>query len=150
MTVNLITSLDDASFGRSKLGSIWGKIYFQIGSDQFFPENGWTDMVAAFARAWLQGVLQIANGRVGKDRVPFFDGPLAVDISVQSHGFVHLEFIDNEAVKLATTSELQDLLENALAVASLVLQRCRERGWLNLDTEALTALTADAPKRLSS
>jgi hypothetical protein len=85
---------------------------------------------------------------VGKNRVPSFDGPLAVDISVQSHGSVHLAFIDNEAAKFATTSELQGLLENALAVASLVLQSCRQRGWLHLDTEALTALTGDAAQAL--
>ncbi len=66
---------EDQSFARSKSGTIWGTIYFQIGDNQFFPGKGWTDMVAAFVAAWLEGLVRVTNGTVANQRVHFFDGP---------------------------------------------------------------------------
>jgi hypothetical protein len=150
MTVILVTLVDDEMFHRSKLGAIWGTIYFQIDNDKFFPGQGWTDLSAAFARVWLEATLQFANATMDKKRVPFFDGPLAVDISAKSDGYVCLDFIHKDAVKVTTTAKIQDLLENALAVGSLLLQNCRARGWSNSDTEALEALTERGYRTLPS
>ncbi len=79
---------EDQFFARSKSGTIWGTIYFQIGDSQFFPGKGWTDMVAAFVAAWLEALVRVTNGTEVNKRVHFFDGPFAVDFSVALKGQV--------------------------------------------------------------
>jgi len=150
MTVILVSLVDDDMFHRSKLGAIWGTIYFQIDNDKFFPGQGWTDLSAAFTRVWLEAVLQFAKGAIGKKKIPFFDGPLAVEISAKSDGYVNLDFIHKDVVTATTTAKIQDLLENALNVGRLTLQSCRARGWSNSDTEALEALTDRGYRTLPS
>jgi hypothetical protein len=132
--------MDDNFLARSKLGTIVGTIYFEIGEDQFFPEKGWTDLIIAFSRSWLEALLQIADGSVVKENIPFFDGPLAVSVSVNSPGVAQLDFIHRETVKVSTAGRIQDLLENALAVANFLLKICHEKGWADTDTEVLAGL----------
>jgi hypothetical protein len=62
-------------FSRSKSGTIWGTLYFQVGDNQFFPQKGWTDLVAGFVASWLAGLLRVTGGTRDKERVCFFDGP---------------------------------------------------------------------------
>lgn len=50
---------------------------------------------------------------------------------------MNLDFIHKDAVKFATTDEIEHLLSNALAVANFILQSCQRKGWANLDTETL-------------
>jgi hypothetical protein len=140
MTIVRLLAIDDEFFTRSELGTVGGTIYFQIGEDQFFPEKGWTDLIIGFSRVWLEAVLRIAEGSVLKDDAPFFDGPLAVNISVSGPGVAQLDFFHRENIKLTTSARIQDLLENALAVANFLLKICHEKGWGDNDTEALAAL----------
>jgi hypothetical protein len=81
VTVPLVSSYDD-SFVRSKSGPIWGKAYFQIGGSDFFPEKGWTDMVAAFLRNSLDIIIRIAEGSVINELVHVLDGPFEVGVTV--------------------------------------------------------------------
>src|SRR5438552_681734 len=95
LDVFLVVGEDRFFFGRSKSGAIWGTIYFQIGDNQFFPGKGWTDLVAAFVAGWLDGLLLVTTGTVAKQRVPFFDGPFAVDISMPQKCLANLSFVHN-------------------------------------------------------
>lgn len=38
----LLVVQEDEFFTRSKHGTIWGTVYFQIGENEFFPGQGWT------------------------------------------------------------------------------------------------------------
>jgi|SRR5882762_3666486 len=140
MTIVRLLATDDEFFTRSELGTIGGTIYFQIGEDQFFPEKGWTDLIIGFSRVWLEALLRIADGSVVNENAPFFDGPLAVNISVSGPGVAQLDFIHREAVKFTTSARIQGLLENALAVANFLLKICHEKGWRDKDTEVLATL----------
>jgi hypothetical protein len=141
MAATLISFVDDEFFHRSKLGTIWGTVYFQIDDERFFPDRGWTDLSAAFVRGWLRGLLDL-KGASEKLRIPFFDGPLAVEISRNTDGSIGLDFIDidNKEIKLTTTADFEELVRNALIVSNTILRGCRERGWSNADTEALEEL----------
>ena len=131
---------EDEFFVRSQSGTIWGTIYFQIGDNQFFPDKGWTDMVAAFVAAWLEALVQVTNGTVTNQRVHFFDGPFAVDFSVRQKGLVNLTFLHNEESKLSTMVEAQQLRAHATSVGLELLQACQRRGWNNRDIEAIVGL----------
>jgi hypothetical protein len=61
-----LTVVDDKFFTRSKSGAIWGRVYFEIG-DSFFPDKGWTDLIAAFTTAWLEALTRIATGSVPRE-----------------------------------------------------------------------------------
>src|ERR1700722_3881592 len=79
-TVQLVFVVDQF-LKQSKHGSIWGTIYFQIADSEFFPERGWTDLVGAFLRNWLDALISVAEGNAQKEEAPFLDGPLSVHIS---------------------------------------------------------------------
>jgi hypothetical protein len=43
----LLVVQEDEFFSRSKHGTTWGTVYFQIGESEFFPGQGWTELDAA-------------------------------------------------------------------------------------------------------
>jgi len=131
---------EDQFFARSKSGTIWGTIYFQIGDSQFFPGKGWTDMVAAFVAAWLGALVRVTNGTEVNKRVHFFDGPFAVDFSVALKGQVSLAFLHNEELRLSTMADVQQLRAHAASVGQDLLLACQRRGWNDRDTEAIADL----------
>lgn len=132
---------EDQFFARSKTGTIWGTIYFQIGDDnQFFPAKGWTDMVAAFVAAWLLALVRVTNGTLANQRVHFFDGPFAVHFSLPHEGEVNLTFLHNEESKLSTIAEIRQLRVHAVSVGQELLLACQRRGWNDRDTAAITSL----------
>jgi hypothetical protein len=71
----------DQFFKHSRSGATRRTVYFQMGNSEFFPERGWTDLVSAFLRIWLDALICIANGSAKKVNAPFLDGPLAVFLS---------------------------------------------------------------------
>jgi|SRR5580704_4319058 hypothetical protein len=136
----LLVVEENKFFTRSKSGAIWGTVYFQIGDNQFFPQKGWTDLVAAFVAAWLEGLLRVTGGIGEKARVHFFDGPFAVDIFLPQKGFVNLSFVHREKSELSEVVEVKHLLAHADFVARELLSKCKHQGWNDKDTEALAAL----------
>jgi len=147
-TVQLVTA-DDKFFSRTKLGTISGTIYFQIGDDDFFPEKGWTDIPLAVSRAWLEVLVQIADGTVAEETAPFFDGDFSVKVSASGIGSVCLDFLHDEKTKLLTTARIQDLLENALIVGDFLLRKCSDKSWSNGDMEALAKLAKHGARTLA-
>ena len=136
----LLVIEDDGFFARSKSGAIWGTVYFQIGESQFFPGKGWTDLVAAFVAVWVERLVRVAEGVSKTERVEFFDGPFAVDISMQQKGLVNLSFVHNEKSVLSKTVEIKQLLAHGHAVALELLSQCHNRKWSDDDTETLARL----------
>jgi hypothetical protein len=139
----------DQFFKHSRSGATWGTVYFQIGNNECFPERGWTDLVSAFLRIWLEALISIADGSAKKVNAPFLDGPLAVFLSSHDKNLVELCFVHREATKYSAIAATRELLHNALAVAEEFLAVCGQRGWADDDTEALAALTKQGARTLS-
>jgi len=133
----LLVVQEDEFFARSKHGTIWGTVYFQIGENEFFPDQGWTDLVAAFVGAWAEGLLRVAEGISRQERVPFFDGPFAIDITMPQKGYVNLSFLRDEKSMLSKTVEIKHLLAHGQSVARDLLSACQTRQWCNRDTETV-------------
>jgi hypothetical protein len=112
----LLVVQEDEFFSRSKSGAIWGTVYFQVCENQFFPGQGWTDLVAAFVGVWVEGLLRVAEGISQKERVAFFDGPFAVDVSMPQKGFLSLNFVRDEKPVLSKTVDIMHLLAHGHSV----------------------------------
>jgi hypothetical protein len=136
----LLVVHEDEFFARSKHGTIWGTVYFQIGENQFFPGQGWTDLVATFVGGWVEGLLRVAEGISKEERVPFFDGPFAVDISTAQKGFVNLEFLRDGKPMISKTADIRHLLVHGHSVARELLSLCQHKQWSNRDTETLARI----------
>jgi hypothetical protein len=109
--------------------------------NEFFPGKGWTDLVAAFVGAWVQGLVRVAHGSSQQERVPFFDGPFAVDISMRQKGFVDLSFVRVEKSTLSRTVDIKHLLAHGHSVGSELLSLCRQRQWNNRGTVTERSMT---------
>ena len=133
----LLVVEDDKFFTRSKSGAIWGTVYFQIGEGEFFPDQGWTDLVAAFVGAWMEGLIRVADGNSKQERIPFFDGPFAIDISMPEKEFVNLSFARYEKSVISKTVEIKHLLAHGQSIARELLSQCQKRQWSTPDTETL-------------
>jgi hypothetical protein len=140
--------VEDQFFRQSKLGAIWGTLYFQLGDNEFFPERGWTDLVGAFLRIWLGALISISDGSQLKQSAPFLDGPLAVHLSSYDKNLVELHFVHKGTTRCSATATTEDLLKNSIAVAKEFLVLCRKRGWGNEDTDAVADLCEEATRTL--
>jgi hypothetical protein len=147
-TVQLMFVLDQF-FKQSKLGPIWGTVYFQIGGREAFPDRGWTDLVGAFLRCWLDALISVADGTTRNEEAPFFDGPLWCIYPPPDKNAVQLTFVHNGVVKHTAITSIEELLRNAVAVAEEFLAVCGQRGWSNGDTETLAVLSGQAARTLT-
>ena len=132
--------LADRFFDRSKSGAIWGAIYFTFAGDGAFPDTGWTDLVAAFLRAWLNALIRIAQGTSVSESIDFFDGPLSIELHSERSGMLNVVFLRREKPEAAVEELTSRLLSNGVQVAKTLLVACKERNWQNTDTAVLTSL----------
>jgi hypothetical protein len=130
----------DQSFTRAKSGAVWGRIYFEIDSAEFFPDIEWTDMAVAFEVAWLRALFGLAEKQSVYECVRFYDGPFTVSVSLEGLGVVKLSLIHKEVVRSVVEASIESLLQDAILGAKESLAACVERNWNNADSEALAAL----------
>jgi hypothetical protein len=141
MSLRLIV-VDDESLERSKSGAIWGRVYFENG-DQFFPEEGWTDMALPLLNAWLEALVRIASHSTREETVWFMDGPFKVALFAKGDGGVEVRLIHDEIVGQSAKVAIEDLLQNAIELGERLLSVCELRGWRDRETRTL----ADGTKR---
>ena len=139
----------DELFTRSRSGAIWGRVYFEIGDDDSFPNREWTDLVAAFLRIWLEVLLRSVQVGEESQRAEFLDGPFGVDMSTGSHGLLHLSFVGRDVVRYSIDAKVADLLQDAVSAVQQLIRKCEEKGWANADTEGLKSLVRQATKTLA-
>jgi hypothetical protein len=140
MKIRLRTVID-RFFTRAKTESgIWGRVCFELSDGQFFPDQGWTDLVVAVERSWLETVLAFAEGDTSSDEVPFYDGPFRVELAAADNGIVNLRFLRYGDVWHTSSADIRELLHDALTVGVQLTSSCAERRWSNKDTDELAIL----------
>jgi len=141
---------DDELLSRSKSGTLWGRIYFDLGQEAF-PDRGWSDMVVAFIGAWQKALIQIATFDADRRRVHFMDGPFAIDITPCADGFVILHFIHKDLVKHSMKGHINDLLQDAVSSSNHLLSICERHGWLrDPETQELMFTTQGGVETLAA
>jgi hypothetical protein len=128
MTTIRLLVFEDELLSRSQSGSVWGRIFFDLGAGAF-PDKGWSDLVVVVTNAWIEGLLQITEGTKETTKVFFMDGPLAVNISLSGPGLVKLDFIHKDIVKDSAITNLDGLLQDAISAGKDLLEICRRHGW---------------------
>jgi hypothetical protein len=132
--------IDPASLERREHGPIWGRVRFSIG-DRFFPDAGWTDIVAGFCVCWLRALRQLASKATTTETVLFMDGPFRADMKPTSADSVQLDLVDfhtGEMVKHRSDERIATLLENGIASGESLVNTAKEQNWDNdKDIQAL-------------
>jgi hypothetical protein len=128
MTTVRLLVFDDELLSRSKSGTVWGRIFFDLGA-QSFPDNGWSDLVVVVTNAWIEGLLRIKAHTTETTKVSFMDGPLLVSISPTGSGLVQLDFIHKDCVKHSAITSFDELLQDAISAGKNLLDICRHHGW---------------------
>ena len=138
---------DDELLSRSRSGTVWGRIYFELGGD-FFPDPGWSDMTVAFSDAWLSALMQIASTRSKTERVYFMDGPFSVVIHSERSGLVQVDLLHETSVKHSARVSLEQALKDAISVCERLISICHAHNWTNdRDYLRLIATLASALKQ---
>jgi hypothetical protein len=138
----------DDQFSVEKSGAVWGRVFFKLSEEEFFPSDGWTDLVVAFESGWTNVLLELASGDSVGGRATFFDGPFSIRLAIIKPGTVDLIFLRGEDVRCSTSASLSGLLEGAVSAAEKVLIACKSRRWTNADTERLNLLSRRAREYL--
>lgn len=119
---------DDELLSRSRYGTVWGRIYFEFG-EECFPDAGWTDLPIAFVSVWLDSLMEVLDATTRRVSVPFVDGPLRVDVTVEAEGQARLEFIHKDVPKTAAIVLVADLLRDAICAGEQLISICKRYGW---------------------
>jgi hypothetical protein len=140
MKIRFRTEIDQFFTQAKPGGAIWGRVCFELSDGQFFPDQGWTDLVIAVERIWLETVLAFAERETSSDEVPFYDGPFRVELTAADNGIVNLRFLRYGDVCHTSTADIRELLRDALTVGVQLASSCAERRWSNEDTGELALL----------
>jgi hypothetical protein len=128
--------LDAKSFSRSKMGTVFASIWFEVDNESF-PSKAWSDLAPAFIRAWLLALFKLVSGKSQNEKVYFMDGPYAVEIASGGLDLLEMRFIDrkrdNEVILFSTKSETRSCLANAISVAEQVAKVYRKNNWQDDD-----------------
>jgi hypothetical protein len=135
--VHLVVDTD--SIARTQKGTIWGRTWFESGLT-CFPGRGWSDLVPAFIRAWLESLLEISDGRRSTATVFFMDGPYSIEISLTGKGLNEARFYgdyEGNRLQLSTTSESQLVLRDAIEAGERVMSVYKAKSWFDEDQAAI-------------
>jgi hypothetical protein len=133
MTIQLVANSQELE--RSKSGTIWGRVYFQV-DDRSFPDQGWTDIAIGFTEAWLNALTRILSGAC-EQTVRFLDGPFAVQLLAEGEDRVAVNFFHKEIPIGKAGALITDLMENAVSVSKSLLLACRQNAWSDNDVTEL-------------
>jgi len=128
MTIVRLLIFDDGLLSRSQSGTVWGRIFFDLGTTSF-PDVGWSDLVIVVTNAWIEGLFQITAGTTKTMKVFFMDGPLAVNASTAGPGLVKLDFLHKDRIKHSVIARLDELVKDAISAGENLLSICRQHGW---------------------
>ena len=129
---------DDELLSRSRSGTVWGRIYFELSGD-YFPDPGWSDMTVVFSDAWLRALVQIASTRSKTEQVHFMDGPFSVIIHSDRSGSAQVDLLHETSVKHSARVLLEQALKDAISVCERLISICQAHNWTD-DTDYLRLL----------
>lgn len=119
--------LNATSIVRTKLGTVGGEIFVQVG-DFHFPEVGWWDMPVAVLLQWGE-VLSTAKNTDQIDLV-FFDGPYRLRLMRVSPANWRVNFMEGgKSIHFTAILCLQDFIREYIVVADELLQTFTSQVW---------------------
>ena len=132
---NVLICTNPTSF--EKRLNITGEIWLQLGSFAF-PSESWSDFPVIILSWWLDALVSLRS--TGYAEFLFMDGPLLFE-GVEADGNCFLRCMERtpdgtECIR-ETVVDLNELCSQVINAARMVVQECRQRGWVTADTAAL-------------
>ena len=141
---------DTASLRVRPGGPVTGNICLQI-NDCHFPSPGWNDFVVVVMGWWATALLRLEQGQSTHERVPFMDGPYAVELTMVSPAVLRFRALQDENRNTEVASgdgALGVFIADLIVQGRAVLAACqRLNGWskdaaqLEIALEDLTKLS---------
>ncbi|MGA7411101.1 MAG: hypothetical protein WBW33_11485, partial [Bryobacteraceae bacterium] len=113
-----------------------------------FPSAGWSDFVVVILGWWANALLTtIHSNGVRRVRVPFMDGPYAVDVAMSS-GMLHFTLISRDREVGTGDAALNSFLSALILTITQVLHACRSLEWWSADADTLESLLGDLKREI--
>lgn len=113
-----------------------------ITDDLEFPISGWNDFVVVLLGWWSAAILRLLRHASERERVPFMDGPYAVEVSNDQPGRLRLRMFAGPGGGREVAMGEADIRRFATELSTQsrkLLNECRLREWWSADAEALAA-----------
>ena len=114
-------------------------VWLESGGSEF-PMARWTDFVVVVLRWWVVAVLRLLRNNTGTERVPFMEGPYAVEASRTQSGKLQFRMFAGPSGGREVAVGEADIRRfvSELAIQSeRLLDECRLREWWSLDAAVL-------------
>lgn len=122
----------------SKLGSISGEVWCQLG-DEGFPQVGWSDLAAAVVSWWLESTVCLLDGGKRNAVMRFMDGPFEVRVCAKRRDSWQADLVDEHPpVKIRKVEFTPDpFLRSLIASSGEVVEQCLKNGWKSNDVDSM-------------
>lgn len=139
LPVSFRIETNPSTLSRSSMGQMAGEIWVTLDA-LAFPAAGWSDSVVVVVATWLADASSLLRGGSGFAIFRFMDGPFAIRATYVANNVLRLEgtragrSVDGACIDVSVAEFRKQLI----AVARMLLNECRARGWLDRDVESLS------------
>jgi hypothetical protein len=113
-----------------------------------FPAAGWNDFIVVILSWWAGALLKTLRSNGDRVRVPFMDGPYAVDVAM-SGGMLNLRLITRDREVGTAEAALHSFVSSLTSQSRKVLHACRSLEWWSADADTLESLLTDLERELA-
>ena len=135
--------VETASLRRAQSGRITGRVCLR-GPAGDFPESEWSDFPVVVLTWWVEGLHDLASGRVAEFRGLFMDGPFSFTVKVGPSSIARVSYGPRDEETTIGVQAIRSLLESALLAGKLVAEECSRHQWESNDLETLRRSLANA------
>jgi hypothetical protein len=124
-----------------------------VSADSAFPRVGWNDFVVVVLGWWSAAILRLLANNSGKERVPFMEGPYAVEVSKAQSGKLQLRMFagpSGGSEVAAGEADIKLFVRELATQSRKLLDECRLREWWSRDAETLPSHMHDLDRELAT
>jgi hypothetical protein len=113
-----------------------------------FPAAGWDDFVVVILGRWARALLTTIRSNGVRGRVPFMEGPHAVDVGISSGSFT-FRLISRDREVGTGEAAPEPFVRELISQSRKILHTCRSQGWWSADADTLESLLGDLERAIT-
>jgi hypothetical protein len=140
----LVVDAENVEFrqGGPAIGGVW-----LVTEGDAFPQVGWSDFVVVLLCWWAGALLKVIHNEDMQTRVPFMDGPYAVDVA-RSFGMLKFRMIARDREVSTGEAAVKPFVVELASQSHRVLDTCRSKEWWSTDADALESLLEELEREI--
>ena len=119
-----------------------------ITKDVAFPAAGWSDFVVVVLGWWAGAILKTMRNNRVRVRIPFMDGPHAVDVAILS-GMLQFTMISRDREIGRGEAVPGPFIAALISQSRTLLDACKSRNWWSQDADTLESGLADLTREIA-